>query len=490
MLALKQKVVSYICIIAMACSMMPFGTLEVEASEEIMGTKIEVNEDYTDKLNTATEVDWFTVEIKDKGYFQLQMKPGIGDINLGWKVSIYNDRQECIKTETVKEEFESCEYPFAPGVYYVKIQGNGDGSSWYDPVEVPYTFQIKYVQSNFWESEDNGSFNTSNTVATGVEYNGLLHYTQDADYYKFSNTKKGYFQIEFAPRLMGDDRVKNGWKISLYDGNCNLIESFGITEKRVSNKYPFTVGTFYVKVEAYIAAFNSYPDECPYMIQINEVTNSTWESEYNNSKKTADNIKTNTSSLYKGYLFDSDIDYYKFTLPASGKTKVSFKAKEVSDLYEARGWNVYLINAKTGSKKTMFSNVSTLKTKTVKLSKGTYYLLVQAWNDWYTPTGAEYNFKVEYSRTPNKPVISKVTTKKKTVTIKWKKSSYATGYYIYRATSKKGTYKYVGKTTKLSFTQKKLTKGKKYYYKVKAYRTYKGVTSTSSASAYKSIRIK
>jgi len=490
MLTLKKKIVSYICIIAMVCTMIPFSAIEVKASDKIMGTKIEVNETYIDKLSTAAEVDWFTVEIKDSGYFQLQMKPGTGDVNLGWKVCVYNYEQQCIKIETVKEEFESCEYPFAPGIYYIKIQGNGDGSSWYDPVEVPYTLQIKSVQSNFWESENNDSFNAADTITTGTEYNGLLHYIQDIDYYKYKTNKKGYFQIECAPRVMGDCRVQHGWKISLYDVNCNLIDSFNITEKGVSNKYPYAVGTFYVKIEAFIADFNSDPAECPYTLQINEVADSTWESEYNNSKKTADTIKANVSNLYKGYLSDSDIDYYKFTLPASGKAKVSFKAKEVSDLYEARGWNVYLINAKTGNKKTMFSNVSTLKTKKVQLSKGTYYLVVQAWNDWYKPTGAEYNFKVEYSRTPNKPVISKVTTNKKTATIKWKKSSYATGYYVYRATSKKGTYKYIGKTTRLSYTQKKLTKGKKYYYKVKAYRTYKGVTATSSASAYKSIRIK
>jgi len=155
MLTLKKKIVSYICIIAMVCTMIPFSAIEVKASDKIMGTKIEVNETYIDKLSTAAEVDWFTVEIKDSGYFQLQMKPGTGDVNLGWKVCVYNYEQQCIKIETVKEEFESCEYPFAPGIYYIKIQGNGDGSSWYDPVEVPYTLQIKSVQSNFWESENN-----------------------------------------------------------------------------------------------------------------------------------------------------------------------------------------------------------------------------------------------------------------------------------------------------------------------------------------------
>ena len=55
----------------------------------------------------------------------------------------------------------------------------------------------------------------------------------------------------------------------------------------------------------------------------------------------------------------------------------------------------------------------------------------------------------------------------------WKKVSGAKGYQIYRATSKNGKYKKVktiksGKT--VSWTNTKLTTGKKYYYKVRAYK--------------------
>ncbi len=68
----------------------------------------------------------------------------------------------------------------------------------------------------------------------------------------------------------------------------------------------------------------------------------------------------------------------------------------------------------------------------------------------------------------------KTTKKSKTsITVSWKKNSNADGYIIYRATSKSGTYKKVKTITKNStvkYTNTGLTKGKKYYYKVRAYK--------------------
>ena len=66
---------------------------------------------------------------------------------------------------------------------------------------------------------------------------------------------------------------------------------------------------------------------------------------------------------------------------------------------------------------------------------------------------------------------------KKRAAIRWKKVSGASGYKVYRSAKKNGKYKAV-KTIKkqrtVAFTNKKLKKGKTYYYKVRAYRTVKG----------------
>lgn len=61
-----------------------------------------------------------------------------------------------------------------------------------------------------------------------------------------------------------------------------------------------------------------------------------------------------------------------------------------------------------------------------------------------------------------------------TTTLKAGNVSKANGYYIYRAASYDGTYKYIGKTTNGSYTDKGLSAANSYYYKAKAYKVING----------------
>ena len=78
---------------------------------------------------------------------------------------------------------------------------------------------------------------------------------------------------------------------------------------------------------------------------------------------------------------------------------------------------------------------------------------------------------------PAKPVLSKVSSKKKTVSVSIKGSVKADGYEIYRSTNKKKNFKSIGEITGVSPIYKdkynkkknKLKKGKTYYYKVRAF---------------------
>ena len=66
------------------------------------------------------------------------------------------------------------------------------------------------------------------------------------------------------------------------------------------------------------------------------------------------------------------------------------------------------------------------------------------------------------------------------VKVTWKKVSGATGYKVYRATSKTGKYKLVKSVKTNTYTDSKLTTGKTYYYKVKA-------TNKTASSAYSKV---
>ena len=67
----------------------------------------------------------------------------------------------------------------------------------------------------------------------------------------------------------------------------------------------------------------------------------------------------------------------------------------------------------------------------------------------------------------------KLTAGSKSVKVAWSKMEGVTHYQVYRATSSTGKYTKLITTTDTSYTAKSLSKGKKYYFKVRGYKTYK-----------------
>ena len=97
--------------------------------------------------------------------------------------------------------------------------------------------------------------------------------------------------------------------------------------------------------------------------------------------------------------------------------------------------------------------------------------------------------------TPKKPAKPSLTVKagKKQAVLAWKKVSLASGYQVYRASSKNGKYSLVTTIKKgntVFYTNKKLKTGKTYYYKVRAYRTVSGKKVYGAYSSVKAVKIK
>ena len=125
-------------------------------------------------------------------------------------------------------------------------------------------------------------------------------------------------------------------------------------------------------------------------------------------------------------------------------------------------------------------------------------------------TGKTYHYKVRaFVKADDKTVFSKdsnaasvkitlaapsklkAKADKKKAALSWKKVSGADGYKVYRATKAKGTYKAVktiNRSYTVKFTNKKLKKGKTYYFKVKAYKKVNGKKVYSGYS--KTVKVK
>jgi len=143
----------------------------------------------------------------------------------------------------------------------------------------------------------------------------------------------------------------------------------------------------------------------------------------------------------------------------------------------ATGYKVYRLNSKKkyvqvktikGNKKTAFKDTK------VKCSK-IYYYKVKAYRTYngYGTVLSDYSKQVF---SPCGLYATTVRTKSFSgkITVSWSKVSGASGYKVYQSKSKNKGYKCVAKTTKRSYTTKKLIKNKTYYFKVQPYKSYKG----------------
>ena len=74
--------------------------------------------------------------------------------------------------------------------------------------------------------------------------------------------------------------------------------------------------------------------------------------------------------------------------------------------------------------------------------------------------------------------------------ITWKKEKNATGYQVYRSKSKNGPWKKVKTTKTGSYTDRNLKTGRKYYYKVRAYKKIGKKNVYGNFSGIKSVKVK
>lgn len=163
---------------------------------------------------------------------------------------------------------------------------------------------------------------------------------------------------------------------------------------------------------------------------------------------------------------------------SAGHNKISLTWKPLPDV---SGYVITRATSKNGKYKvidTVDGTAWTYIDTGLKCNK-TYYYKVRAYN-----TLGEKNYYGTYSKIKSaKPVPASTTVnaafnkKGKKVRLSWQKVSGASGYVIYRSTKKNGKYQAVKTITKnktLTWTDTKTGKGKKYYYKVRAYKNVSG----------------
>ena len=176
---------------------------------------------------------------------------------------------------------------------------------------------------------------------------------------------------------------------------------------------------------------------------------------------------------------------------ASTTSSITLKWSNVSSV---SGYEVYRATSKSGTYTKMKTTTSTSYQNTSLSKTSTYYYKVRAYK---TVNGKKYYGKyssvIASATTPSTPTITVKSPSTKTVKVTWNKITGASGYEIYRKTGSSGTYSRIKTVTSgstLSYTNSSLTKGKTYYYKVRAYKNVNGKKLYSSYSSVKSVKCK
>ena len=205
-------------------------------------------------------------------------------------------------------------------------------------------------------------------------------------------------------------------------------------------------------------------------------------------------VDTTKVGIYKVVyeVTDSDGNKVRKEIKVTVKLEVVSNVKAKSNSYNSNiitwskvnnvdGYEIYRATSKTGTyslNKTVTSG-STLSYSNTGLTTGkTYYYKVRA----YKVVDGKKQYGDFSQVVSSSPKLSSTTAKSASAAynsnkVTWSKVSGASGYEVYRATSKTGTYslnKTVTSGSTLSYSNTGLTTGKTYYYKVRSYKLVDG----------------
>ncbi len=297
-------------------------------------------------------------------------------------------------------------------------------------------------------------------------YSGSITETNTEQFHKFTLTSDGQITIKFMHYMScylyiynEDFSTRN-----LYDDAGGGSSSSPVTDTYTCD---LSKGSYYIKVSEYGTGnyklsgnFTSFG--------CNEIEPNDFDNAQNLSE----------STIVKGCFTSTDRsdDWYKIYVPAT--CDVNFKLKHYRSCYlyiynDDLSLRILYDDAGGGS----FSSPVT-DTYTYDLSKGNYYIKVSEYG-----TG-KYELSWEMDFAPDTPDGFVITNNKaKKISMDWEDVDDCTGYQVQK--KENGKWNTIATTGSTYFVAKKLQPAKKYSFRVRSYRTYKGKNYYSNWSEVK-----
>ena len=168
-----------------------------------------------------------------------------------------------------------------------------------------------------------------------------------------------------------------------------------------------------------------------------------------------------------------------------------FNGIALYDLNGKRIWDYNFRELSSDCKYDSKTKETVIRIRETRLVASECYLRI--YNSSYTDLYPNY---VKITLTPRIPRTERINEIKKygkqSVFLRWSKTTAATGYEVYRAETKAGTYTKIKTVTggKIRCTINNVKKNKTYYYKVKAYRVMNGKKYYSNSASIKAFTLK
>lgn len=374
-----------------------------------------------------------------------------------------------------------------PAIKSIQLEGQYKSVTYYTPINFGTGEKDKYsiVPSPWLGKKLKITYENGTTESVGV-YKSNRFYGRNSAYIVYSGKQSvpgaGTYDVHFE--LGGKEAVlKNGIQVKNLS-QMPIIAGKGTKEMAVTGS---TVYACLKTTSATSYTIKCEPETHPYLT-VSQLKNGKLEQvlTVENGKKCT--LKPN-SVYYIGMSLHSsvlDIDKVKFTVTQSSqKTQIS-KTKITVGILSYTGSSVKpSVTVKNGNKTLRQGTDYTIAyNKASKAGTAVKVTIIGKGN--YTGKIVKTVYIV-----PAKPVISSVTGGKKNLTVSYRKVTGASGYQIAYSTSQSSGYKYLNlnsKTYKKTIT--KLSSGKKYYVKVRAYKTINGKKYYGNYSAVKSVKVK
>ena len=164
---------------------------------------------------------------------------------------------------------------------------------------------------------------------------------------------------------------------------------------------------------------------------------------------------------------------------STGKIKISWNKIDGAVKYR-----LYRAESRNGEYKLLKTTTGTFVTNTSATAGKTYYYYVVALAEDGTASEPSA-IKYRTCDLPQPKITLSNNSSTGKVKLTWEKISGATGYQVYRATSRDGTYKLMETVTGTTYTDTSSKAGKTYYYKVKAVAKSSSADSAFSAIKYR-----